>query len=494
MKKNSETASSNPRNRCRSHRATAGFAAILLAWSAPPLAAENDTASNLDLSPVVRFSHSTTNGWELQALGPFVHVAQDTPNAIQALPRPLFVGFDNGQTNGFDLLWPLVESRNRLDGRRLRALTYLHTRKADDDTVQRKRDWLIPVAFAGTDNDGTPYAALFPVWGRIHDVAGLDSMSFHLFPLHLRTRKNATESQTWLWPIFSRTTGPAGVDKWRVFPIYGERQDGSGDNHQAFALWPIAHWRHARTETRRADAWFVFPLIGHSREIGPDTTRSAASTTILWPLFLFAKTPETTTVNAPWPIFQMRTTDDQNSPHDKLYIWPAWGRSGNNSRNYQFFAWPFFHQWHRATDAESVDRTWLMPLYRHQRRTLNDITTDDSLQLWPLFKRSRNENGEMHLQTLALWPLAKNRVIDRLFTPLYTIFDYRHHENGNSHWSLLWNTAHGSTTEHGHEFSIPLLFHWHRNRNTARFSLLHGLITLDTAKNADSKLLYFFNF
>jgi hypothetical protein len=456
----------------------------------------NSSTKGLDASPVVAWRRNSETGvLSVNALGPLVEIGADGEQSVRALFRPLFVQFSTPQTTGFDLAWPFVAGRFREDGYHVRFFNYLHTRKPQDDSMKRSRDWLLPVVFTGTDNDGERYYGLFPVFGDIHNIIGFDKLSFVLFPVYLKADQGLTEGHSLVWPLFNRTTAKKW-HKWRVFPFYGFRESREGDWCQQFLAWPIIHWSHWSSEDRSGNAWFVFPLLGRSREqlprneVDSEAQQTAQSTTVLWPFFLFANTPSTQTVHAPWPFVQFNHSEFNGREQRKLYLWPFWGRADQEKKWYRFLAWPFFHQWHDTHSSETIHRTWLVPFYRDQRRLIESSQTSRQLQVWPLFSMETRDET-IDVKAFDLWPMARNPVIDRLFDPLYTVFRYKRDENDTLRWSLLWNTMSWESGQTGKKLEVPLLFKWKNSTDKTEFSLLKGLFSVQRGSKNSLKLFYF---
>ena len=491
----------------RRHRYIRKFwssAIVLVVFSFAPAAySASDQASTpdstvLDLSPLVYWQrNSETASVRLKALGPLIEFGGD--EKLSALPRPLFVAFSTPRSSGFDLAWPFVAARYRQDGKYIRVFNYLQTRKPQDDTVRRSRDWLLPLLFTGTDNKGEPYAAVFPVIGSIHNIIGVDNLSFVLFPLYLQANRGHTESHSILWPVFNRTTAKSW-QKWRVFPFYGVRESHNADQRHYFLLWPMIHWSSWTTENRSGNAWFAFPLLGRSQDRSLDTRSNshrpetmAQSTTVLWPFFLFSSTPQSRNVHAPWPFVQVSRSEFNGHERRKLFLWPAWGRTVQGEKWYRFIAWPLFHQWNDTHGSEIVQRTWLVPFYRHQRHFSGNKRTSTELQIWPLFSMETREQT-FDLKALRLWPMAQNPIIDRIFAPLYTVFEYHRADNESLRWSLLWNTLRWESDQQNKQLTVPLLFDWQNSPTTTNFSLLKGLFGIQRGEKNSIKLLYFLKF
>jgi hypothetical protein len=459
--------------------------------------APNSNTTGIDASPVVAWRRdSETGALSVNALGPLIEIGADGEQNFRALPRPLFVHFSTLRTSGFDLAWPLVSGRCREDGYYVRFFNYLHTRKPQDDSVKRSRDWLLPILFTGTDNDGERYYGLFPVFGDIHNIIGFDKLSFVLFPIYLKADRGSTEGQSLVWPLFNRTKA-SEWHKWRVFPFYGLCESRDGNQRQQFLAWPLIHWSHWSNEDRSGNAWFVFPLLGRSREqkpgteVDPEAQQTAQSTTVLWPFFLFATTPSTRTVHAPWPFVQFSHSELNGQEREKIYLWPFWGRAGKEEKWYRFLAWPLFHQWHDTNGSETVHRTWLVPLYRDQRHLVENDQTSRQLQVWPLFSIDARDET-IDLKALDLWPMAPNPVIDRLFEPLYTLFHYkRDDKNDTLRWSLVWNTMSWESGKTGKKLEVPLLFKWKNSTEKTEFSLLKGFFSIRRGPKNSLKLFYF---
>jgi hypothetical protein len=100
------------------------------------------------------------------------------------------------------------------------------------------------------------------------------------------------------------------------------------------------------------------------------------------------------------------------------------------------------------------------------------------MDVWPFFRYTRDREGAVELQTLALLEafMPGNEKIERNYSPLWAVYTYRRNPAGEQVWSFLWNLLRHEEGKEGQAVEIlgPLLAYRER-ADEARFSFLGGL-------------------
>ena len=131
-------------------------------------------------------------------------------------------------------------------------------------------------------------------------------------------------------------------------------------------------------------------------------------------------------------------------------------------------------------------------MYSDIRQEGNDGSSR-RIDAWPLFRYTRDREGAVEFQTLALLEalMPGNEKFERNFSPLWALYTYRRNPQGDEVQSFLWNLVrHEQTsTERSVEILGPLLAYRERGED-ARLSLLGGLFTYEVRDGTRSVQLF----
>lgn len=457
-------------------------------------AAESE-ALEFDFGPLVSRQRDLHGAMRLRVLGPFFERATDEDGQALTAVRPFYSRYDNPELerSRSEYLWPVGYSKRFRDEHSGRVLLAFWTRFDMNDPKSRYRFWVVPLYFQGRDQQGENYAALFPLGGRIHEFLGRDKIEFVLFPLYLRTELNEVPSYSWLWPIFSHTSG-RGIYRFRVFPFYGQNRFRDRFNKK-FVMWPI--WSSAEYfyPGSSGKGYILFPLYGRLKL---DDQRSWM---VLPPFFRVSRGERVNLVLAPWPFFQRRTGEIRQT-----WVWPLWGQKRMHGVQTRFFLWPFLHQERVDRGEEVARRTYLLPFYYsdvHRKRAYapepgapvpRGEMTANYQKIWPLVSYIR-EDGETRFRMLALWPLKHTPSIERNYAPFWTLIHKVRYEDSSDTeilWGLYRRQVRGPDKSYTSLF--PLFERTRDNRaeeSIRRWSLLKGLIGYERkGTNKRYQLLY----
>ena len=402
-----------------------------------------------------------------RALGPLFE-RRGTPTGereLRAFLRPLYTDFYTtaGTTSGRDILWPLGFTRNRPDSEFQFFLPFLHTRPHHGtDGVAADRWWLMPVVFYGHDNEAKPYFGLFPLGGRIGPLFGFERVEFWLFPLYVESHKKTFVAHTWLWPVYSRTTGEC-VDKFRVWPLYGralfygrspETTAKWLQSERHFYAWPLVHTNHIHPRPgdpagKNMDAWFVLPFCGKGRQTDAAGNITQKTWTVLWPFFSGENCTipgqEKKRIYCPWPFVRLEKSNSRDGREDKLNYWPFYGREQKVGHTTGYVLWPFWSRGEAAVPPTAT-RTWsaLIPVWWSSELWRKAATEPQQMpvlennfkQIWPLFSYDR-EKDKSRLAVLALWPRRAPDGVSRNYAPLWTLYS-RERAAGEIRHEALW--------------------------------------------------------
>jgi hypothetical protein len=424
-----------------------------------------------------------------RAAGPFVERVHAASGRRFCAFRPVVASLrdpvlDESVTH---VLWPLFTSRRRGDERSWNTALIAWGR--DSDILDSKSKWsllVLPVLALGRTAEGQRYGGLFPLWGRLQEVAGKDQIDFVLFPLYSYTRQNDLNTWNILFPIISWTRAP-DEGRFRVFPLYGQSHEPGV--RRKFVLWPI--WTQAAYTKpgQEGYAWLLFPVAG--RTSMPDKQ----SYMVLPPFFRYTRDGNKREWMAPWPFIQVK----RGGPDELTYVWPLYGKRERPYITTRFVLWPFGRSETVREPKTILSRRWVVPFYYDEKR--RDRASDAAspslerrIRIWPLVTYQK-AGDRMEFHTLELWPAAPVPAVERLYAPFWTLYT---HERAGCDVSdeLLWGLFRRRRGEGYAYTSLFPLVSWggSKDNETKRWDILKGFIGYEREGNVRRMRLLYMRF
>ncbi|MEX2607155.1 MAG: hypothetical protein WD708_07385 [Kiritimatiellia bacterium] len=404
-------------------------------------------------------------------LGPvgehMVSPEEDTLHAV----RPFYHSWrvEDQDKRRTEVLWPLYSRRSNEERVYWRFLLTFFWNWDVADPDSRWRIWSLPFYFQGRDTDGESYLAVFPLAGRIHEFFFWDRIDFTLFPFYVKSQLNEIEATSYLWPFYSRTTGP-GLERFRVFPFYGYSEK-EGVGRKTFVMWPF--WNQVRYTLPKSQGkgWILFPLLGHLKLTDQE------SWWFLPPIFRYAIGEEQNRLYGPWPIIQK-----EEGEVDKFYIFPLYGRKQHAGVDRQFLLWPVGH-YEKSVQGTGIKTKWfVVPFVQRFKETPSEALggkaqSSSYIKIWPLFSHLSKEDGDVRRTSfLDLNPL-RGGPVERNYAPFWQIYvrsQVRDRVDTEVLWGLYRSAARGDDYRYR---SLFPLFSWSRGEDEGHFSLLKGLLS-----------------
>ena len=478
---------SGPRRGATSLR-LAALVAALSACSALP---------DIDFNPLIRVEQRLDGSTEVEALGPLIAV-RNGPEGVSHALRPLYQHKANFGLSVTDFLAPFGRRFVVEDGTRWRFWPLVWSGETHNGPEGPSWNAVVfPLIYAGSGprhNDS--YFALFPLAGRTHDVFGIDTFDFFLWPLFMRTHMEITEtSDSWTVLLLGGWTDGGPRDgSWRALPFYRHRIVRDTGGHPRTDLrsapWPFLTWGDDNQDTSAPSTrWSVWPLA--SRE----TSRSWSRTSWLWPFFRVEK--ETAPppseggdfmYELPWPLFHWSREGEDS----QLWVVPFFSNFTSPELDSATFPFPLPLLWWRTSRGRSLEQGgWpaksyersdfhFIPFWHNSRRTLEGRDgVDTQHQLWPLFHSDREAEGRLDQAALSLVPLRHFeflRPVDELFSPFWTL--WRRRSDGTKFETrLLFDTTLIRDEDVGLRVSVPFLYSRRPEpEGVARHAILWGLL------------------
>lgn len=446
------------------------------------------------------------NGWPLvvrqekadgtvessEALGP-LFFEQDAERHLRGF-RPFYLTVQNGDIESHALLYPLF-TWGREPGHSRFSLFQLVNRQTDTSPGQptaRGFDvW--PFYFSrDTGDPATSYHALLPVAGTIKERFGKDRLTWFAFPLYLNTDKAGMQVTSAPWP-FIRLINGAGHRGFEFWPLFGSREHPD-DYRKQFWLWPLFYREQTHLgEPQPSESLGALPF--YNRDTGP----GFISETYLWPFFGYTHRTEPARYDERrylWP-FLVQGRGDQH------YVnrWgPLYTHSIIKGYDKRWVLWPLFRHatWQDAGLAQEQNQLlWLVYWSLTQRSLTNPAAAPaHKTHLWPLFSAWDNGAGRRQVQLLSPFEVffPENDTIRQLYTPLFALYRYDRHADGEVRHSLLWNAITWHRTATTREFHLGPLFGVQTDPAVQRIALGNGLIGLTLRPGKHAWRLFLFDF
>lgn len=466
------------------------LAALFCLFSVLTLQAEEDKVIHYDLGPFAASWEDVNGNHRNRYLGPVVEFIENEAGDTAQAVRPLYHRWHQKDSDftRTEVLWPIWVHRQRESSAYWRFLLNFMWNADVNDPQSRWRLWLLPFYFQGRDAKGESYVALFPLAGSIHEFFFWDKIDFTLFPLFVRSKVKEIEAQTFLWPIFSKTTGP-NLKRFRVFPFYGySEREGLG--RKTFVLWPFYTQVHYTLPGSTGRGWILFPLLGHLKLTDQETWW------LIPPIFRYSIGEDQNRIYGPWPFFQK-----EEGEVEKFYLFPLYGRKKHAGYHKQFFLWPLGqYEWTRK-DTGYKKKFHFVPFVQYFYEKPTEVMAAESdgeasyLKIWPLFSRSSKHGGEVtRFSFLDLNPM-RGGPIERNYAPYWHLYVYSTAYD-QADLEILWGLYRSAKRGEDYRYrSLFPLFNYTRDEEIRHFQLFKGLI--GRKKFGDNKrwqILYLFHF
>lgn len=456
---------------------------LTILWCASSSFADDGTLSSF--WPLYDYRASDRADYQsLHLLGPILKYETKGFETEYAV-RPLFYrAADDQGTSQTDVLYPLFGHKSDKGSSSFHLLHLLNYDFGDRETGSRNRSYLFPFFFYGEEEQGS-YGAFFPLWGTLYNWFGKDRISFRLFPLYSRTERDTTRVDNLLWPFFARISGE-NESGYKFWPIYGQSSK-QGVYRKKFFLWPIFFSESKGLDSDNPEelraAWPFYV----SRESVESSYRA-----VLWPFFsrTVNRNKGYEVWNTPWPLVRITKGDDY---HGFKFL-PFYADETLDEKRQRWYLWPLYKI--EEMNTELVERRRdrvLFFLYSDTRES--QWETGESLRrvhFWPLFGY-QERNGVSHLHVLSLLEpfFPENQSLERLWSPLWRVYQQKWDAQGNHVVSLLWNLYWRERQGDSVAWELfPLIEYRKVSDQSKGFKFLKGLVSYNS--NADGKQLKLF--
>jgi hypothetical protein len=470
---------------------------LLLALAAG--CASPGSACRFDLGPIASCDRAPDGNLRIRALGPVFErqVAEDGKKFT--VVRPFYARVEDPERKRLlqEYLWPVGMRKNldnELDWRFV--LIFGH----DFDVTNEKSKWRfygLPFVFAGRDQNGKSYFAIFPLAGKVNEFFSMDEITFFLFPLYMHSKIHEMDTYDYLWPLISRSTG-GRTDRFRVLPFYGKATHGD-DWVKKTVMWPFWNSVKYNYPNDKGGGFILFPIMGHIKLDSQETWM------VVPPLFRWSTSTKVHEVNSPWPIY----LSSSGAVKEQLYLWPLWGSKKVGNIDSSFLLWPVCHAENVDETDETIYRLSVLPftyyeskyakppepkkpsrfgvIEKQPERAGANIPEESEIakkhataryfKLWPLFSY-RRAGCDKKFQAIDLWPGKQLAPVERNMAPYWTPYISMTGSYGTE-TEVLWGMYRRQENADGAHLSVFPFFSKDRAGDgsaRASWSVLYGLL------------------
>ncbi len=436
----------------------------------------------------------------------FLLESTNSPGQEEFHIHPLYGQYENFE-KAYDhsyILYPVFFSHGTNYWRRWSLLYLLSGDDFYHVDTGSDSDILIPpfTTIGSGDNEKESYFGVFPLYGTIKDFFGEDELSYVLFPLYTSWTYKDYTAYSFIWPLTLYGNNEK-KSEFRILFLYSSKERKNKYKRTSL-LWPLLQWGSLGLDKKEPRHYFTsFPLFGYKWS----DNDNLFAWTFLWLPFFGGlasygrdNVKEEESYTFLFSLFQYHKSKDPGI--EKLVLFPFYGHyrfgeldGGERSPFYKeaTFITPLYAHLETYSSIFDSDYHFFIPFYLDLKRYYHKEREEESyIKFWPFFKYVESNNGRIEFSSLALWPLRSDQ-FDKVWGPLYSIVEYRQHENGDQYISFLlrlysqyWNES------ESHYFLAGL--EWHNEERHWSFEILGGLLGIHRYETREKKADWAFEF
>lgn len=428
-------------------------------------------------------------------LGPFITYT-DNEDVQDFGVRPLFF-LHNEKSQNVDekeFLYPLLVHKSENDYTRTKALLSiisLNTKNRESGFVDKDFRFFPFIFYRDYEEDDLDHFAFFPFYGNLKNFLGKDEIDFILFPIYLSSSKEGEDTESYLWPVFSKYSG--NHTGGRVWPLYGKRTRESDSLDEEFILWPFYFTKSREFYGEQQYQYSFFPFYSESDVLG------IKNRSYLGPFISFTENEKRGIKrwDIPWPLVNV-----SKGEVEQTRVFPFYSSSTNEKLNDRdgFVLWPVYDYKESTLYDHAVHRkSVLIALYKDIEKVSleDDESIEKRVHMWPFFSYERDEDGFTNIHALTLFEpfVRSNERLYRNYSSFWRLYEKQKSPDGEEFTSVLWNIYSSRKTENAHSVEFkPLLpvFTYKKVGESKKFNLLGGFLGFENKEDRNYiKLLYF---
>jgi len=319
-----------------------------------------------------------------------------------------------------------------------------------------------------------PPASFFSLTTTLYAVVSL-------LPLYVSYSRADYAAWGLAWPIF--TTGKSATrDDLRILPFYAHHR--KKDTYKKYSILVLFNYEEQYYSHDTRYTFFFFPVYGRKWS---DSGR-ISSHTVLWPFFSWGydKKNKSTQYNLPWPLVQI---EDTATPHiRKRIFFPFYGRY-NYEKKETFFVTPLYFRLSKEGAVFNSNYYYHFIVVWYFKK---DYHGSDPVhgkywryfKIWPLASVEYSEKGYRAVNFLSLLPMRDPEGYEKLYEPLWTLFEYRRFTDGEKRMGFLFRTYYQRWGGDYFQCKVPLLFSYSKaGGNTVHAGFMLSMFGFEQKKS-----------
>lgn len=428
-------------------------------------------------------------------IGPLITYSSDEKISEFGI-RPFFFNYNEkgGVLNEKEFLYPLVSHKSEQTYSRTRALINLmsYDKNVNESGFVEKDFRLYPFVFYRDSEDNElDHFGVFPFYGNLKSFLGKEELDFVMFPFYLSSKNKGENTDSYLWPVFSKYSGAHSGG--RVFPFYGKRTRERDSLEENFVFWPFYFERSKVFYGEDQYQKLYFPFYAESRILG------IKNKSYLVPFISFTENEERGNKrwDIPWPLVNV-----SKGEVEQTRVFPFYSKSKNEKLDDKdgFILWPIFN-YKKSTlyDHVNIRRSFLLFLYKdiEKVRLEDNKKIAKRIHLWPFFSYERDEDGYTNFHAITVFEpfVRSNDRLYRNYSSFWRLYEKQISPDGEEFTSFLWNiySSRKTQNEHSVEFKplIPVVT-YNKVGESKKFNLFGGFLGFENRDEEKFlKLLYF---
>jgi len=434
---------------------------------------------------------------------PFYMEAADKENLFQASLMPLFFWrYKNERNDVTKAFFGFYES-----------IEYKHT----DQNIDYDNGFF-PLFFYGNGIKASDkYLFIYPAGGNIRGKLGYERISPYIFPgaalffvfppsgiftlqtlfftlaslipVYTEFENKDYNGTAFFWPFIAWGNGDKRED-FRILPFYAHNSKaGWYDNYQYLLL---INYRELYLRNDEKYTFFFFPFFGKKWS----KSGRMNSYTILWPFFSWGYDLDKNekSYNLPWPLVQIAHSDKPEM--NKRIFFPFWGEYKTSTYE-SMFATPLYFRIKNNSDYFKSEYHIISIIAWYFKRDYSYTheyygKSWRYFKLWPLVQAEWSNSGLYSVNVLSLFPFRDTDGYEKLYQPLWTLFEYRVKPDGETHLGFLLRTYYQVWNDDFFKMKIPVLINYESRKETLKeFTVLFSSFGYEKNRNgAYLKLLW----
>ncbi|HNH07001.1 MAG TPA: hypothetical protein PK683_00755 [Leptospiraceae bacterium] len=325
------------------------------------------------------------------------------------------------------------------------------------------------------ETDRDRYFAVFPFFGNINSKLGWQKIHYAMFPIYTSWEHKDFKAHSFLWPLTMYGTSDVRQE-YRLFPFFTKKTHiGKFEHYNVF--WPFVSWGRDSLDKREPTSYIFLWLLYAHKNSYYGNMKSFGIMPVLGSMALFSwghdRRSSETNVNLLFFLIQYGSSEDKD--YRKHIFFPFYGYSRFASKEFRFIT-PLFIKLNTDSYLVESESWYFLPVFHYNREYFRkEERTDTYYKVWPFWKWHKDTEGNLSTNLLSLFPF-RSESMERLWEPVWSVFEYKSQINGEKRVSLLMRLYSQRWSEEEFHFYVPLVMDYSNTKDSFSMKFLYGLL------------------